>query len=64
MSFLPFKYKVEALDFILKDHPQQLQQQICVGMEHVVQKYSKIARGSRKTLMIIRSRRKITLEYQ
>ena len=64
MSFLPFKYKVEALDFILKDHPQQLQQQICECMEHVVQKYSKITRGSRKTITIIRSRRKIILEYQ
>lgn len=64
MSFLTFQYKVEALDFILKDHPQQLQQQICECMEHVVQKYSKITRGSRKTITIIRSRRKITLEYQ
>lgn len=54
MSFLTFKYKVEALDFILKDHPQYLQQQICECMEHVVQKYSKITRGSRKTITVIR----------
>lgn len=63
MSFLTFKYKVEALDFILKDYPQQLQQQICECMEHVAQKYSKITRGSGKTITITRERRKITLEY-
>ena len=63
MSFLTFKYKVEALDFILKDHPQQLQQQICECMEHVVQKYSKITRGNVKTVKITRGRRMITLEY-
>ena len=63
MSFLTFKYKVEALDFILKDHPQQLQQQICECMEHVVQKYSKITRGNVKTITITRGRRMITLEY-
>ncbi len=64
MSFLTFQYKVEALDFLLKDHPQQLQQQICECMAHVMQKYSKITRGNGKTITIIRSRRRITLEYQ
>lgn len=63
MSFLTFKYKVEALDFILKDHPEQLQQQICDCMEHVVQKYRKITRGSGKTITITRGKRRITLEY-
>ncbi|MDE7310737.1 MAG: LytTR family DNA-binding domain-containing protein [Eubacterium sp.] len=63
MSFLTFKYKVEALDFILKDHPQQLQQKICECMEHVAKKYSKITRGNGKTITITRSRRSITLEY-
>lgn len=64
MSFLTFKYKVEALDFILKDHPQQMRQQICECMKHVMKKYSKITRGSGKTISIIRGGRKITLEYQ
>lgn len=64
MSFLTFKYKVEALDFILKDHPQQLQQQICECMEHVVQKYSKITRGNVKTITITRGRRMITGMYE
>ena len=29
MSFLTFQYKVEALDFILKDEPKELQKRIC-----------------------------------
>ncbi len=64
MSFLTFQYKVEALDFILKDHPQQMQRQICECMKHVMQKYSKITRGSGKTISITRGGRRITLEYQ
>ncbi len=64
MSFITFQYKVEALDFILKDHPQQMQRQICECMKHVMQKYSKITRGSGKTISITRGGRRITLEYQ
>ena len=64
MSFLTFQYKVEALDFILKDHPQKMQRQICECMKHVMQKYSKITRGSGKTISITRGGRRITLEYQ
>ncbi|MGN0426323.1 MAG: LytR/AlgR family response regulator transcription factor [Agathobacter sp.] len=63
MSFLTFQYKVEALDFILKDEPQQLQQRICECLEHVKQKYSSITRGSGKTITITRGGRKLTLEY-
>ena len=63
MSFLTFKYKVEALDFILKDEPRQLQHRICECMEHVNHKYSKITRGYGKTITITRNGRKITLEY-
>ena len=39
MSFLTFQYKVEALDFILKDHPQQMQRQICECMKHVGKRF-------------------------
>lgn len=63
MSFLTFQYKVEALDFILKDESKQLQHRICECMEHVHTKYMKITRGEGKTITITRGGRKITLEY-
>ncbi len=35
MSFITFQYKVEALDFILKNDPHQLQHRICECIENV-----------------------------
>lgn len=63
MSYLTFQYKVEALDYILKDEPQQLQSRICTCMEHVNNKYMNINRGYRKTISITKGGRKIILEY-
>lgn len=63
MSYITFQYKVEALDFILKDEPRELQHRICECMENVNQKYAKISRGSGKTITITRGGRKITLAY-
>lgn len=63
MSFLTFQYKVEALDFILKDEPHLLQQRICECIENVNKKYMNITRGRVKTFTITRGGRKITLEY-
>lgn len=63
MSFLTFKYKVEALDFILKDEPKKLQHRIYECIEHVNEKYMKITRGLGKTITITRGGRKLTLQY-
>ena len=63
MSYITFQYKVEALDFILKDDPRELQHRICECMENVNQKYAKISRGNGKTITITRGGRKITLSY-
>ncbi|MCI9442394.1 MAG: response regulator transcription factor [Ruminococcus sp.] len=63
MSFLTFRYKVEALDFILKDEPKQLQHRICECIEDVHKKYKKITKGDGKTISITRGGRKIILEY-
>ena len=63
MSYITFQYKVEALDFILKDAPRELQHRICECMENVNQKYAKISRGNGKTITITRGGRKITLSY-
>lgn len=64
MSFMTFQYKVEALDFILKDTPEQLQHRICDCMENVNRKYMKISKGAEKTITIKRGGRKITLAYR
>lgn len=61
MSFMTFQYKVEALDFILKDEPEQLQHRICDCIENVNRKYMKISKGNGKTITITRGGRKITL---
>lgn len=63
MSFITFQYKVEALDFILKDDPHQLQHRICECIENVNRKYMKISRGGGKTITITRGGRKLTLAY-
>lgn len=63
MSFLTFQYKVEALDYILKDDSQKLKSQIYACIEHVNKKYMNLSRGYRKTISITKGGRKIALEY-
>lgn len=64
MSLLTFKYKVEALDYILKDDSKQLQSRICACIDHVNKKYMDINRGHNKTITITKGGRKIVLEYK
>lgn len=63
MSFLTFQYKVEALDFILKDDFDKLKDQIHECLKHVMQKYRQIKRGLGKTFTVKRNGHEITLEY-
>ncbi len=63
MSPLTFQYKVEALDFILKEDVQQWKNRICECLENITQKYSRITRGSGKTITIAKGGRKLTLAY-
>lgn len=63
MSYITFQYKVEALDFILKDNPYQLQDRISECIENVNSKYLKNARGTKKTITMKRGGKRITLEY-
>lgn len=63
MAFLTFQYKVEALDFILKDDPDLLQSRIGECMENVCARHKKITRGEGKTITVTRGNRKIVLEY-
>lgn len=62
MSLLTFQYKVEALDFIVKDEPQNVQHHIGECIEKAVQRSENISRGGEKTITILRGGRKITLK--
>ena len=50
MSLLTFQYKVEALDFIVKDDPQNIQRRIAECMEKAIQRSENISRGEGRTL--------------
>ena len=52
LSFMTFQYKTEALDFILKEEPKQLQNRINECLENAVKKHQANTRGSKKTLTI------------
>lgn len=49
MSLMTFQYKVEALDFILKDNPSCIQERIDDCIKNVDIKYSNIKKGIGKT---------------
>jgi two-component system response regulator AgrA len=63
MSFLTFQYKVEALDFILKDNYHKLKNQISECLEYAMQKHRRIMRGVGKTFTIKRNGREMILAY-
>ena len=62
MSLLTFQYKVEALDFIVKDDPQNIQRRIAECMEKAIQRSENISRGEGRTLTIVRGGQRITLK--
>ena len=62
LSLLTFQYKVEALDFIVKDDPQNIQRRIAECMEKAIQRSENISRGEGRTLTIVRGGQRITLK--
>lgn len=62
MSLLTFQYKVEALDFIVKDDPQNIQRRIAECMEKAIQRSENISRGEGRTLTIVRGGQRIRLK--
>lgn len=62
MSLLTFQYKVEALDFIIKDEPRNIQRRIGECMEKVIQRSENISRGEVRTITIVRGGQRITLK--
>lgn len=52
MSFLTFQYKVEALDFIIKDQPEQIKPKLQDCLLNVMEKYHSSRNKMNKTFII------------
>lgn len=61
MAFMTFQYKVEAMDFILKDRPDQIQGRIGECLENANRKYMNITRGAGKTITVAKGDKRLTL---
>lgn len=63
MSYLTFKYKVEALDYIIKDNQQEIQSRVHQCLLNVNEKYSASGKDNHKTISIKLSDRQVVVEY-
>ncbi len=63
MSFLTFQYKVEALDFIIKDTPEHIKSKIHECLLDVENKYTSLNNTVNRTFIINQNDRCITIDY-
>lgn len=63
MSFLTFQYKVEALDFIIKDAADNIKAKIHECLLNVQEKYISINNNITKTFLINHADKCITVDY-
>lgn len=63
MSFLTFQYKVEALDFIIKDTPEHIKSKIHECLLDVENKYTSLNNTVNRTFIIIQNDKRITIDY-
>lgn len=63
MSFLTFQYRVEALDFIIKDTSDNIKRKIHECLLNVHEKYTSINNNIAKTFVINHNDRCITVDY-
>lgn len=63
MSFLTFQYKVEALDFIIKDNPEHIKSKIHECLLDVQGKYTSLNNAVTRTFLIHQNDRCITIDY-
>ncbi|MCI9440740.1 MAG: response regulator transcription factor [Ruminococcus sp.] len=63
MSFLTFQYKVEALDFIIKDTPEHIKSKIHECLLDVENKYTSLSNAINRTFIINQNDRCITIDY-
>ena len=57
---MTFQYKVEALDFVVKDDFTQIRNRICECMANAIEKYKNVTRG----LLFIHTARQLKLHKQ
>lgn len=62
MAVMTFQYKVEAMDFILKDQPEQIQRRISECLENANKKFMNITRGIGKTMTVMKGEKRLTLQ--
>lgn len=63
MSFLTFQYKVEALDFIIKDTAESIKSKIHECLLNVEEKYTSIRNNINKTYIINQNDKRISIDY-
>lgn len=63
MSFLTFQYKVEALDFIIKDNPLKIREKIHECILNVNEKYSSLNNNINKIFTISLGDKKLHIEF-
>lgn len=63
MSFLTFQYKVEALDFIIKDGSDQIKRKVHECLLNVEEKYTSINNNLHKTFLINLAEKRIAVDY-
>lgn len=63
MSFLTFQYKLEALDFIIKDSNDHVKSKIYECLLNVQEKYTLQNRNANKTFIIHHADKYITVDY-
>lgn len=63
MSFLTFQYKVEALDYIIKNSPEQIKAKIHECLLNVAEKYTSQNNNVHKTFLINYSEQCLAVDY-
>ena len=63
MSFLTFQYKVEALDFIIKDSTEHIKSKIHECLLDVQDKYTSLNNNINRTFIINQNDKCITIDY-
>ncbi len=63
MTLMTFQYKVEALDFVVKDDFTQIRNRICECMANAIEKYKNVTRGGGRTFTVNRGGYQQILKY-